>query len=96
MFGVERALFYLNFIAELVLLARLIQCRLYRIYGSLFLYWLVQALPSLALLSVGRQTRMYLYIYWGAQTVNIFMALYVVQDLFHIALAEHPAIASFG
>jgi hypothetical protein len=36
------------------------------------------------------------YIYWGAQTVNIFMALYVVQDLFHIALAEHPAIASVG
>jgi hypothetical protein len=96
MFGVERALFYLNFIAELTLLGRLIQCRLYRIYGSLFLYWLVQALPSLALLSVGRQTRMYLYIYWGAQTVNIFMALYVVQDLFHIALAEHPAIASVG
>jgi hypothetical protein len=60
------------------------------------LYWLVQALPSLALLSVGRQTRLYLYIYWGAQTVNIFMALYVVQDLFHIALAEHPAIASVG
>jgi hypothetical protein len=96
MFGVERALFYLNFIAELTLLGRLIQCRLYRIYGSLFLYWLVQDLPSLALLSVGRRTRLYLDIYWGAQTVNIFMALYVVQDLFHIALAEHPAIASVG
>lgn len=96
MFGVERALFYLNFIAELTLLGRLIQCRLYRTYGSLFLYWLVQALPSLALLSVGRQTRLFVYIYWGAQTVNMFMALYVVQDLFHIALAEHPAIASMG
>lgn len=96
MFGVERALFYLNFIAELTLLGRLIQCKLYRTYGSLFLYWLVQALPSLALLSVGRQTRMFVYIYWVAQTVNIFMALYVVQDLFHIALAEHPAIASAG
>ena len=96
MFGVERALFYLNFIAELALLCRLIQCRLYRIYKSLFLYWLVQTMGGLVLLFAGRGTWLYLYLYWGAQTVNIFMALYVVQDLFHIALAEHPAIASFG
>jgi membrane-associated HD superfamily phosphohydrolase len=96
MFGVERALFYLNFIAELALLCRLIQCKLYRIYKSLFLYWLAQATGGLILLFAGRGTWLYLYIYWAAQTVNIFMALYVVQDLFHIALAEHPAIASFG
>ncbi len=96
MFGVERALFYLNFIAEVALLCRLIQCRLYRTYKSLFLYWLVQALGGLVLLFAGSGTWLYLYIYWAAQTVNIFMALYVVQDLFHIALAEHAAIASFG
>jgi len=96
MFGVERALFYLNVVAELGLLFRLLQCRLYRIYGSLFLYWLVQPIESLALLSVGRQSRLYVYLYWGAQTINIFMALYVVQDLFRIALSEHPAIATFG
>ena len=95
--AVERALFYLNFIAELALLGRLMQCRLYRTYGSLFLYWLMQALPSLALLSVRRQTRLYVYIYWGAQTMNmLYGAVFVVQDLFRIALAEHPAIASVG
>jgi len=96
MFGVERALFYLNFIAELALLYRLIQCKLHRIYKSLFLYWLVQTIGGLVLLFAGRGTWLYLYIYWGAQTVNIFMSLYVVQDLFHIALAEHAAIATFG
>jgi hypothetical protein len=96
MFGVERALFYLNFIAELALLCRLIQCGLNGIYRSLFLYWIVQALASLALLSAGRRTWLYLYLYSGAQTLIIFMALYVVQDLFCIALSEHPAIASFG
>ena len=96
MLGVERALFYLNFVAELALLCRLIQCKLYLIYKSLFLYWLVQAMGGLVLLFAGRQSWLYLYVYWGAQTVNIFMALYVVQDLFHSALAEHPAIASFG
>ena len=96
MFGVERALFYLNFIAELALLYRLIQCRLHRIYQSLFLYWLAQTIGGLVLLFAGSGTWLYLYVYWGAQTVNIFMSLYVVQDLFHIALAEHAAIAAFG
>src|SRR4029077_4633398 len=96
MLGVERALFYLNVIAEIGLLYRLIQCKLYGTYRSLFLYWLVQPIESLVLLTAGRQTWLYVYLYWGAQTLNIFLALYVVQDLFHIALAEHPAIASFG
>jgi len=96
MFGAELALFYLNVIAEIGLLYRLIQCKLQRTYRSLFLYWLVQPVESLVLLTAGRQTWLYVYLYWGAQTLNIFLALYVVQDLFHIALAEHPAIASFG
>ncbi len=96
MLGVERVLFYLNVIAEVLLVFRLIQSRLYKIYSSLLLYWLLQVIEGLALLPVDRQSWLYLYVYWGAQTLSIFMALYVVQDLFHIALAEHPAIASFG
>ncbi len=96
MFRAELVFFYLNIIAEIGLLYRLIRCKLHRTYRSLFLYWLVQPIESLVLLTAGRQTWLYVYLYWGAQTLNIFMALYVVQDLFHIALAEHPAIASFG
>ena len=56
MFGVERALFYLNFIAEVALLCRLIQCKLFSIYKSLFLYWLVQAIGGLVLLFAGSGT----------------------------------------
>ncbi|MDP9115301.1 MAG: hypothetical protein M3O20_16680 [Acidobacteriota bacterium] len=56
----------------------------------------MQPIESLVLLTAGRQTWVYVYLYWGAQTLNIFLALYVVQDLFHIILAEHAAIASFG
>lgn len=96
MFGVERALFYLNIVAELGLLWRLIQCKLQRTYRSLFLYWLVQPIESVVLLPVARRAHLYLYLYWGAQTINIFMALFVVQDLFRIALSERPAIAAFG
>jgi hypothetical protein len=96
MLGVERALFFLNVVAEVILVFRLIHYRLYRVYRSLLLYALIQAIAGLALLPVDRQSWLYLYSYLGVQTVSMFMALYVVQDLFRIALAEYPAIASFG
>jgi len=92
----ERALFYLNFIAQLMLLYRLLHFRLYRTYLSLFLYWLLQALPSVALMTMSVDSRRYRYVYWGAQTINVLMAVYVVQDVYRIALLEHPAVASFA
>ena len=92
----ERVLFYLNFIAQLVLLYRLLHYRLHRLYLSLFLYWLLQALPSVALMAIPIYSRQYAYVYWGAQTLNVLMAVFVVQDLYRIALFEHPAVASFA
>jgi hypothetical protein len=96
MFGAERILFHLNFVAELVLLWRLIHCGLYRSYRSLFWYWLVQALTTLVILPVPMRTYLYLYMYWAAQSIYLLMAVFVVQDLYRIALQEHPAVASFG
>ena len=94
--GAERALFYLNFIAQVVLLYRLLHSRLYRTYLSLFLYWLVQAIPSVALMAIPFHSHRYAYVYWGAQTINLLMAVFVVQDLYRIALLEHPALALIG
>jgi hypothetical protein len=96
MSGAERALSYLNLIAQLVLLWRLVQCQFYRTYRSLFLYWLVQALTTLAILPVPMRTYLYLYMYWGIETITIVMAVFVVQELYRTALLEHPAVASFG
>jgi hypothetical protein len=96
MSGAERVLFYLNFIAQLVLLYRLLHFRLYRTYLSLFLYLLLQALPSVALMAIPLDSHRYAYVYWGAQTINVLMAVFVVQDLYRIALLEHPAVASLA
>ena len=96
MSAAERVLFYLNFIAQLVLLYRLLHFRLYRQYLSLFLYWLLQAVPSVALMAIPIESRRYAYVYWGAQTINVLMAIFVVQDLYRIALSEHPALASMA
>ena len=92
----EQTLFYLNIIAELVLLWRLVHAKLQRTYRPLFCYWAVQALGSAALTTFPIASRRYAYGYWAAQTVNVLMAAYVVQDLYRIALLEHPAVASLG
>ncbi len=92
----ERVLFYLNFAAEMVLLWRLIQGKIYRTYGALFWYWMVQALGTLALAWSPMNTFQYLYIYWGVVTASIFMAVLVVQDFYKITFLEHPALASFA
>lgn len=96
MSGTERGLFYLNFAAELVLLWRLLSSKLYRSYAPLFWFWTVQALGSVAALSVRMNTYQYLYVYWAVQTINVLMAVFVVQDLYRMALLEHPAVASFA
>jgi hypothetical protein len=96
MSGTERALSYLNFAAVLVLLWRLTQGKIYRTYRSLFWYWLVQALGTLALLWTPMYTYQYLYIYWAVQTITIVMAVFVVQDLYRITFLEHPAVAKFA
>lgn len=96
MSGTERALSYLNFAAVLVLLWRLIQGKIYRTYRSLFWYWLVQAVGTMALLRTPMYTYQYLYIYWAVQTITIVMAVFVVQDLYRITFLEHPAVAWFA
>jgi hypothetical protein len=92
----ERSLFYLNIFAELVLLWRLVHAKLYRTYGPLFCYWTAQVVESVVLMASPIESRRYAYVYWGAQTINVLMAVFIVQDLYRIALLEHPAVASFA
>lgn len=96
MSGTERALFYLNFAAEIVLLWRLFHAEFYRTYRPLFWYWMVQAVGSAAALSAPMYTYQYLYVYWAVETITILAAVLVVQDLFRITFLEHPAVASFA
>ena len=96
MSGMERALFYLNLAAEIILLWRLVHAKLYRTYGALFCYWMIQALGAVALMLAPMYTYRYLYGYWALQTITIFVAVFVVQDLYRITFLEHPAVASFA
>ena len=92
----ERVLWYLNFGATLILVFRFIQCKLFGIYRFLFLYWLVQAVTDIVMFPVPLRSDLYAYLYLSFQTINLILAVCVVQELYEMALAGHPALAAFG
>jgi len=96
MAALERVLWYLNFVATLAVLVRLVQCKLWRTYRSLFLYWLAQAAETPVMLQVPLKSTLYDHLYYTAQTVNLILAIGVVLELYREALARHPALAGFG
>lgn len=96
MAGLERVLWYLNFIATLALLARLIQYKLWRAYRFLFLYWLAQAVETPIMLQAPLNSALYAQMYYAAQTLSLILAICVVLELYREAFALYPAMAEFG
>jgi hypothetical protein len=96
MFGVERVLWYLNLLATFAVLGRLLQCELGRVCRALFLYWLVQAASSLAMLPFPVTSNRYAEVYYGFQILSLLLAIGVVLELYRGALALYPAMAEFG
>jgi hypothetical protein len=96
MAGLERVLWYLNFIATVALLVRLIQCKLFRTYRFLFLYWLAQAVTTLVMFAIPLRSTLYANTYYTTQSLSLILAICVVLELYREALARHPALAAFG
>ncbi len=96
MAGLERVLWYLNFIATLALLVRLIRWKLFRTYRFLFLYWLAQAVTTLVMFQIPFLSTLYANAYYTTQTLSLVLAICVVLELYREALARHPALADFG
>jgi len=96
MAGLERILWYLNFIATLAVLVRLVQSKLWRSYPCLFLFWLAQAAEVPVMYRIPLKSVLYGRYYYGAQTISLILAIFVVLELYREALARHPALAGFG
>jgi hypothetical protein len=94
--GLERVLWYLNIAAAIALIARLVQYRLRQSYPWLFFYWVAQTAASLAMLPLSVTSTLYAQAYYVAHTLNLTLAICVVFELCHEALAEYPAMAEFG
>jgi hypothetical protein len=92
----EQALWYLNIAAVIFLLARLFGQRLARIYPSLCCYLAADAIEQIVEVLFGRRRRVYAEIYFVGQAVKVALAIWVVLELYQLALARQPALARFG
>jgi hypothetical protein len=92
----ERILWYCNFAATLVLLIRIVICRLHQIYPWTFRYWLGQAAATAVLLAIPLSNGAYFFAYVAAQSINLTLSVFVLQELYATALAAHPGLSVFG
>ena len=92
----ERILWYLNFAAMAALLARIIYCKLHRTYPWSFRFWLGLAVASGILMALPMNTDGYFHMYMVARGVSLILSIFVVQELYGVALAAHPGLSVFG
>jgi hypothetical protein len=92
----EQALWYLNIAAALFLLVRLYSQQLVKIYPALFTYLAADALQQIVALTFRRSRTIYAEIYFVGQALKVALAIWVVLELYQLALAQQPALAKFG
>ena len=92
----ERWLWYLNIGAAVVLLARLYAQQLAPLYPSLSAYLLADTLQQALELAFERNRMLYAQIYFAGQALKVALAIWVVLELYKLALAGQPALARFG
>jgi hypothetical protein len=90
------ALVYLNTLGTISLAANLAWNRLYRVYPFFFAYLLADAAEELTLLVLPNPGNAYSWTYVFGQSLKIVLAVFVVLELYQIALAQRPALARFG
>lgn len=91
-----RAAFYLDLVCIWILIFTLFRNGLFRTYRFLFAYLLVDGCHTLSAMFIPNGTESYFLAYVFAQAAKVTLAVFVVLELYQIALAEHPALARFG
>lgn len=92
----ERILWYLNVAAVFALLARVIFCSLHRRYPWFFRYWLGQLAVGGPLLAVPMRSDTYFFLYITVRVLSMILSIFVVQEMFRVALTAHPGLSVFG
>jgi len=90
------AIWYLNLTATLALIASLAGNGLFRVYRCLFAYLVADASQTLILMAVRSHKSLYAYLYLGGQSVKLLLAVFVILELYRLALEGRPALARFG
>jgi hypothetical protein len=93
---VELAIWYLNIAATAALTIRLWTSGLAQVYRWLFLYFVAGTLEQCVILFVPKNTTLYGWIYIVGQGLKIVLVIFVVLELYRLALAGQPALAKYG
>lgn len=93
---IEQAMWYINMAAAVVLFAQLCAQRLVKAYPFLFAYLIADALEQIFASAFAERRHIYTEIYFVGQTVKVALAIFVVLELYELALAQQPALARFG
>jgi hypothetical protein len=89
------AIWYLNFGGTLALISSLTGNGLYRVYPFLFTYLAADAAQTAALLVLKSHVKTYSWTYVHSQPLKVVLAVFVVIELYRVALAQRPALARF-
>jgi hypothetical protein len=90
-----RVVWYLNFGGMLALISSLVWNGLYRVYLWLFAYLAMDAAQTSALLLLKTHRKLYSWTYVLSQPIKIVLAVFVILELYRVALAQRPALARF-
>ncbi len=90
------AMWYLNLAATLALALNLIRTGLFRVYRFLFVYLAADAAQTVDLMLLRNHRRAYAWNYVFSQPFKVVLAVFVVLELYRVALAQRPALARFG
>ncbi|MEQ1885576.1 MAG: hypothetical protein ABL967_10980 [Bryobacteraceae bacterium] len=92
----SQAISDLNLAASFLLLMRMAASRLFRVYPLLTAFIAIDSLFSICSALIPIRSNVYGYIYMGGTSVELFLSIGVVMEIFSGALVEHPALAKFG
>jgi hypothetical protein len=91
-----RTIWYLSIGVTFVLLVRLIVTKLFLTYRNLFLFLVVNAVQALLLAVLQSNLNRYAQVYMSGQLLKMVISVFMVIELYFVALASHPALARFG
>lgn len=87
---------YADLAATLVLIASLTVNGLHAVYRYFFAYLATDALETATGLIFQQNRKLYAEIYFAGQGLKMLLAVFVVLEIYRIALAGQPALAHFG
>jgi hypothetical protein len=93
---VVQALWYANTAATLFLLVRLRFSGLARVYRWFWWYLLVSFAEAAVRIPMQHRDTLSANVYMTAQFAGVVISVFLVMELYRLALAAHPAIARFG